>query len=99
MIGNNNRATTSFEADEVDDEGMEVDYQVFPNPATGHFNVRIDEEGYTARLTGMTGRVITEQKLTVGTNRIAADKLPAGMYLLVIEGADGFREVEKVILK
>lgn len=98
-IGNNNRATTSFEADEVDDEGMEVDYQVFPNPATGHFNVRIDEEGYTARLTGMTGRVITEQKLTVGTNRIAADKLPAGMYLLVIEGADGFREVEKVILK
>ncbi|MFT5997587.1 MAG: hypothetical protein ACI81P_000032 [Neolewinella sp.] len=99
IIGSNNRETTSFEADELDDEGMEVDYQVFPNPATGHFNVRIDEEGYTARLTGMTGRVITEQKLTVGINRIAADKLPAGMYLLVIEGADGFREVEKVILR
>ncbi len=99
IIGNNDRETTAFEADELEDEAMEVDYQVFPNPATGHFNVRIDEEGYTARLTGMTGRVITEQKLTVGLNRIATDKLPAGMYLLVIEGADGYREVEKVILK
>lgn len=99
IIRNDSRETTVFEADELADEGMVVDYQVFPNPATGHFNVRIDEEGYTARLTGMTGRVITEQQLTVGTNRIAADKLPAGMYLLVIEGADGFREVEKVILK
>jgi hypothetical protein len=99
MIGNNHRETTAFEADELEDGLMEVEYKVFPNPATGHFNVRIDEEGFTARLTAITGRVITEQKLTVGVNRIAADKLPAGMYLLVIEGADGFREVEKVILK
>ena len=99
IIGNNNRETVAIEADELEDEAMEVEYKVFPNPTSGDFNVRIDEDGFTARLTSVTGQVLMERPLTVGTNNIRTEKLAAGMYLLQIIGEDGFREVEKLIVK
>ncbi len=81
-----------------EDDGEEVTYQVFPNPARRSFNIRIDEEGYTARLTSVEGRTLLSRQLTAGTNVIQTAELPRGMYLLILEGADGYREVEKVIL-
>ena len=98
VIGNQ-REFVGFEADETEDFTPEVDLRVFPNPATDVVNVRIDEEGYTARLTDVTGKVMAERTLTVGTNRIATSSVPAGLYLLVVEGADGFREVTKVVVR
>jgi hypothetical protein len=95
----NTRENLTEEAVEADDFAVDVNYEVFPNPARGNFNVRIDEEGYTARLTSVAGQTLLERNLTVGTNNISTAKLAGGMYLLVIEGADGFREVEKVILR
>lgn len=95
----NTRENLAEDAVEADDFAEDVAFEVFPNPAHGNFNVRIDEEGYTARLTSVTGQTLLERRLTVGTNNISTGKLAAGMYLLVIEGADGFREVEKVVLR
>jgi|AntRauTorckE5430_2_1112549.scaffolds.fasta_scaffold00452_2 hypothetical protein len=95
----NTRENLTAEAVEADDFAEDVAYKVFPNPARENFNVQIDEEGYTARLTSVTGQTLMERQLAVGTNRFSTDKLAAGMYLLVLEGADGFREVEKVILR
>lgn len=96
---NNNREMLASEAPEADDFATDMVYQVFPNPTAGDINVRIDEAGYTARLTTVTGRVLAEQVLVVGSNRIITDKLATGMYLIVLEGADGSREVEKVIVR
>lgn len=96
---NGNRENLAEEAPEADDFATDLVYQVFPNPTAGDLNVRIEEEGYTARLTTITGRVLAEQILTVGTNRIITDKLATGMYLIVLEGADGTREVEKVVVR
>ena len=95
----NNREYLVEDAVEADDFAQDVAYKVFPNPARGNFNVSIDEEGYTARLTSVTGQTLLERRLTVGTNTIPTINLAAGMYLMVIEGADGFREVEKVVLR
>lgn len=83
---------------QLDDEDDEVYYRVFPNPARSEFNVNIDAEGYTARLTSMEGKLILNRQLNEGSNRITVDELPRGMYLLIIEGAEGFRKVEKVVL-
>ena len=95
----NTRENLTVEAVEADDFAEDVAYKVFPNPARGNFNVQIEEEGYTARLTSVTGQTLMERQLNVGTNRFSTDKLAAGMYLLILEGADGFREVEKVVLR
>lgn len=91
--------TNDWTDDHLTDELAEgVDYSVFPNPARDFFNVVIDEEGYVGKLTAIDGRVLTVQALTPGQNRFATEALPAGMYLLVVEGKD-YREVEKVIVR
>ena len=97
MIGNQ-REFAAVEADEIDDQGIELDLQVFPNPATDRVSVRIDEEGYRARLLSAAGKVVAERDLRVGTNHIDATALPAGLYLLAVEGAD-HREVRKVVIR
>lgn len=81
--------------DELDND---VNYSIFPNPAREAFNVSIDEDGYTGKLTSIDGRVLMTKALTAGQNRFATEQLPSGMYLLVIEGQD-YREVEKVIVR
>jgi len=97
LIGNREYLVT--EAVELDDNDEEVTFRIFPNPTSGDFNVRIDEEGYTARLTSVTGQILMVRPLTAGINNIRTEKLAAGMYLLQIVGEDGFREVEKVIVR
>jgi hypothetical protein len=87
------------EAPEADDFVKDINYSVFPNPAREAFNVTIDEAGFVARLTSLDGRVISKRVLTVGQNRISTENITAGMYLLIIEDANGFREVEKVIVQ
>ena len=82
----------------TDEDATEVAYSVFPNPASEAFTVSIDEEGYTGKLTAIDGRVMTIRTLTAGQNRFETAELPAGVYLLVIEGKD-YREVEKVIIR
>ena len=87
----------------IDDETAaelegEVAINVFPNPAREAINVRIDEEGYVARLTTVEGKQVAVRQLTVGTNRFETTDMPRGLYLMIIEGADGFRTVEKVVV-
>ncbi len=69
---------------------------VFPNPASDHFNVRITNETRgtaTLRLTSVDGRLIEQREVDLlgGTNapiRFATNRLPAGMYLLQVSGAE-----------
>lgn len=98
VITNADVNTNVFEPEESDDFTPEVNYSVFPNPASEAFNVSIDEEGYVARLTSIDGRVVSTRVLTFGQNRFSTQELSAGMYFLIIEGKD-YREVEKVIIR
>ena len=82
----------------TDELAEDVSYSVFPNPAREAFNVTIDEDGYTGKLTAIDGRVLITKTLTAGLNRFSTQELPAGMYLLIIEGQD-YREVEKVVVR
>ncbi|MEM6770178.1 MAG: M43 family zinc metalloprotease [Bacteroidota bacterium] len=98
VITNADVNTLAFEPEETDEFTPDVNYSIFPNPATEAFNLSIDEEGYTARLTAIDGRVLTTRTLTVGQNRFSTTDIPTGMYLLIIDGKD-YREVEKVIVR
>ena len=77
----------------------DVGYKVFPNPATDVLNVQINEAGYVARLLDVTGKELLRSALQAGSNQIETDAVPQGIYLMVVEGADGFRETTKVVLR
>ncbi|MBC6994413.1 T9SS type A sorting domain-containing protein [Lewinella lacunae] len=105
--GCTNGTTRSIEAADVNltveaaelDEAAALSFSVFPNPAYAAFTVKVNEDGCTAKLTSLDGRVLLTQTLTAGNNRMETANVPQGMYLLVVEGADGSREVEKVVLR
>lgn len=84
---------------ESDETENEVVYEIFPNPAMDHVNVRINDSGYQARLTSVSGKEVLRATLSEGTNQIETSELPHGMYLLIVEGENGYREVTKVIVK
>ncbi|NJC27756.1 M43 family zinc metalloprotease [Neolewinella antarctica] len=84
---------------ESDEAATELEYDVFPNPAKEIFTIRISEEGFRAQLTNVAGKALLSTDLQVGSNRIEAGHLPQGMYLLILEGGDGVREVSKVVLR
>ncbi|OAV42930.1 M43 family zinc metalloprotease [Lewinella sp. 4G2] len=91
--------STDFEPAESDDFTEDISINVYPNPARGAFTVDVNEGGLQAHLTDISGRLLLKAQLTEGTNRIEAGDLAEGIYLLVVEDGDGFREVTKVVLR
>jgi hypothetical protein len=65
--------------------------EVFPNPATEQLQVRVAGKlrTVTARLVDELGRVVQEQAILDGVGAIPVAKLPRGMYVLSLTGADG----------
>jgi len=70
---------------------------LFPNPASDQVNMEVTTEASGAaslRVVDLRGRTILQQKmeLTAGTQRLAVpvSNLPAGAYLLRIDGRDGY---------
>lgn len=92
-------SNTDFVDAELDDLSGEVEFSIFPNPAKEAFNLVINEAGYQARLTSLSGQQILKVNLLEGTNRVETSTLPQGMYLLIVEGADGYREASKVVIR
>jgi len=63
---------------------VEAQLQVFPNPATDQFTVFIPQTlpGQQLRIIGMDGRILMEQNLNAGNNKLQTGALKAGTYLL-----------------
>ena len=59
---------------------------LFPNPATGSVTVTLNDEmvGATAKLTNMTGQLISGLSLTSKTTQVNIKDLPAGIYFVTI---------------
>ena len=87
----------------------EASLAVYPNPSQGDFTVRLlsvtDLEGVELRLTDLTGRCV--DRLTVnllaGENSLhyalAANRLPAGVYLLTATHAEGLAVQQRITLR
>lgn len=65
--------------------------EVYPNPASGHFTVATSalEANQYLRLYNPTGQVVKEWRHESVSQVVACGGLPAGVYLLTLEGASG----------
>ena len=74
---------------------------VFPNPASGSFNVHADfltEQGSaTVRLYGPTGKLAMSTSMQGQEQRFAASNL-RGLYMVVVEG-NGKQLTHKLVLQ
>ncbi len=72
--------------------------EVFPNPATNHFNISYGKENirnFEVELLNAEGRIMLKTK---DTNTISVENFPAGTYICKIT-ADGETAVRKIIVK
>jgi hypothetical protein len=77
-------------------------FEITPNPAVGYLNVRAKQEINSecrAELFGLQGKCLLSLSLRPDTerNQIPLDNIPAGIYLLRIQGS-GLLEHQKVII-
>jgi alpha-tubulin suppressor-like RCC1 family protein len=62
-------------------------FQVYPNPASTELKVQIEDGSSTAILRDLSGRILANIPLTVGTNTIDIHTFSPGNYLVEIKGA------------
>ncbi|MDD5508710.1 MAG: sugar-binding protein [Bacteroidales bacterium] len=90
----------------LEDVPTQPDFILYPNPADGHVNLRLNTSElsdnltiYVSDITGRTMKVITQHLnginniVTIGT-----DDLPTGMYIVNITTQSGMRAVKKLIV-
>jgi hypothetical protein len=73
-------------ANGIYDPSFAAAFQLFPNPAPGHFQVNTGLEQFegTLEILGSNGQLIRKQELTGPANTISVAELPAGMYFIRI---------------
>ncbi|TVQ81797.1 MAG: T9SS C-terminal target domain-containing protein [Flavobacteriales bacterium] len=79
-----------------------ADVRVFPNPASGFFNVEIADNGnFRVLLSDLNGRNLRSQNANNGRTSISVENLPEGMYILrVVDNQNGLVvKTAKVLVK
>lgn len=73
--------------------------RVYPNPATGLLNIDLPSKGgdMNVRLLDATGREVLSSALNGAQNSIRVDKLPAGLYQVVVT-VDGVSSTTRVVV-
>lgn len=75
---------------------------VFPNPSQGRFTLRIPADwAGVLQVTDMRGRSVLRQTLLPGNPEYQLDLTaqPKGSYLLQLEGRQGSRQTEKLVIE
>ncbi len=71
--------------------------QVYPNPAKDELYVTGVPQNTSYRLLNVTGECVMMGDLKVGMNTISTNSLSAGVYILEMTGADGLRNIVRVV--
>lgn len=81
------------------EEDSQVDFTLFPNPATSEFTVKTPYEGMTkVSVINLLGEVmISDSLISVGTFNI--EKLRNGMYTVVLEPENGQKQLVKLVVQ
>ena len=88
----------------VQELGANAQVSLFPNPADDRINIRItgiDPGVLRLRLLDITGQMVADQPLQVGgptVSELDVSRLPAGMYLFILENDQG-RLVRKLTIQ
>ena len=80
--------STDFEA------GKEI--KIYPNPSNGIFNI-LAQENISIELYDVVGKLIMNQKLSIGTNSFDISNFNTGVYLLKVTNNNGNSETHKLI--
>jgi hypothetical protein len=84
--------------------GLVTSVSVYPNPAHDYVNVTLggnSSESLTVRLFNQSGQVLQEKNLSNAggtTVPLAVSGYPEGSYIIVVTGADGSRQVTKLLI-
>lgn len=79
-------------------ENVQPVISVFPNPATGYFDVTNSANGTcTYRIVDARGRTVIEQKSTANVTRIDVSMLAAGVYTLMMSSDAGVAAKEIIV--
>ena len=70
---------------------------VFPNPATDELNITGVPQATSYRLLSITGTTQMQGPLQEGNNSLPMQRLATGIYLLEMTGADGARNIVRVV--
>jgi hypothetical protein len=64
-----------------------IDFQMYPNPATGEVTLSGLTGNETIQITDMAGRVVVSTTATGATTKVAIDGLKAGVYSVMINNS------------
>jgi hypothetical protein len=84
--------------------GLITSVSVYPNPARDYVNVTLGggtTQGAVVRLLNQAGQLLQEKNVTTApgtTLSLAVSTYPQGNYLIVVIGADGSRQVSKLLI-
>jgi hypothetical protein len=76
--------------------------KIFPNPADNNIYVLFavgQEEGAEITMIDITGKEVLHKKAGSAQTTLSAAHLPAGMYLIHIQMADGLTQTQKIIIQ
>jgi len=71
---------------------------IYPNPATGYFNLSSNLNG-TLTIMDISGRVVLSTKVVSGNNTIDISTLTSGIYISNVVLSDGSKTTAKVMVK
>lgn len=98
-------ANRSINPDQGEEESMETNTVVYPNPSNGNVNVFINapgESGYTIRVVDVAGRIVHSEEVSAaaGENNYNVDLkgFTNGIYSVLISG-DGINEVNRISIQ
>jgi hypothetical protein len=72
--------------------------EIFPNPVTSQLNIEGLETEADFRLYDLTGRVVVDQKMYFGSNKVALDNIQSGIYFVEVISEGRYRK-EKIVVK
>ena len=76
-------------------------FSIYPNPAKAMIMLTVDENtvGGNVRLIDNNGRLMMSNKITSATARIVTSDLAAGLYLVLVNDAQGRTSVSKLVVE
>ena len=81
----------------VDEQSAQKEATVYPNPANDELHIENAAANITYALSNVWGAVVETGRLKKGSNVIAVQQLPPGLYMLLLTDEEGKRMVHKVV--
>ncbi len=74
-----------------------ININIYPNPSSGSFNIKIDENIEEVILIDVNGKIVFKKHITVNGIIPIETNIPKGVYYVLLKGVD-FEYVDKVII-